>query len=192
VAHAKQLLRHADIRAAKLKWIEDVRKWHPAQDWIWQAGGLGVFDPGINGLSILTEVISENIRVSQSKLMLPANKHAPIAAHLELMAACGWKVDVELDWRVAPSVDKTECWQMEFETNLGIIELINGGAVCLNNGEIVFEDKNSSLYAEYESIYRDFAKLIKDQKSSVDLVPLQLVADSFMLADTTRIEAFHD
>ena len=33
-------------------WKEDVRHWHPGQDWIWQAGGLGVFDPGINALSV--------------------------------------------------------------------------------------------------------------------------------------------
>ncbi len=36
---------------------EDVRRWHPGQDWIWEAGGFGVFDPGINALSILTEVL---------------------------------------------------------------------------------------------------------------------------------------
>ncbi len=34
-----------------------VRKWHPGQEWIWEPGGLGVFDPGINALSILTAIL---------------------------------------------------------------------------------------------------------------------------------------
>jgi D-galactose 1-dehydrogenase len=38
-------------------WREDVRVWHPGQDWIWQPGGLGVFDPGINALSIITHIL---------------------------------------------------------------------------------------------------------------------------------------
>ncbi|MEX0304004.1 MAG: gfo/Idh/MocA family oxidoreductase, partial [Leisingera sp.] len=25
-------------------WREDVRHWHPGQAWLWQPGGLGVFD----------------------------------------------------------------------------------------------------------------------------------------------------
>ena len=29
------------------------------QDWIWQQGGFGVFDPGINALSILTRIMPE-------------------------------------------------------------------------------------------------------------------------------------
>jgi L-arabinose 1- dehydrogenase len=42
------------ITAVNVLWKEDVRRWHPGQDWIWQPGGLGVFDPGINALSIIT------------------------------------------------------------------------------------------------------------------------------------------
>ena len=37
-------------------WHEDVHKWHPGQDWIWQPGGFGVFDPGINAFSIATRI----------------------------------------------------------------------------------------------------------------------------------------
>ena len=32
-------------------------RWHPGQEWIWQAGGFGVFDPGINALSIVTRIL---------------------------------------------------------------------------------------------------------------------------------------
>ncbi len=42
------------IRSVEVRWKEDVRRWHPGQQWIWEPGGLGVFDPGINALSIVT------------------------------------------------------------------------------------------------------------------------------------------
>ena len=40
-------------------WKEDVRHWHPGQQWIWEAGGFGVFDPGINALSIVTKIMPD-------------------------------------------------------------------------------------------------------------------------------------
>jgi D-galactose 1-dehydrogenase/L-arabinose 1- dehydrogenase len=48
----------------QLIWREDVRVWHPGQDWLLAAGGFGVFDPAINALSILTRVLPE--RLAQS------------------------------------------------------------------------------------------------------------------------------
>ena len=50
------LAQHRPV-AAEIVWKEDVRHWHPGQAWIWEPGGLGVFDPGINALSILTEIL---------------------------------------------------------------------------------------------------------------------------------------
>ena len=47
------------IRSAQINWKEDVRRWHPGQQWIWEPGGLGVFDPGINALSILTRILPD-------------------------------------------------------------------------------------------------------------------------------------
>src|SRR3546814_3831287 len=32
------------IRAAHIRWKEDIRRWHPGQEWILDAGGFGVFD----------------------------------------------------------------------------------------------------------------------------------------------------
>ena len=47
----------AAIESVHVEWKEDVRHWHPGQDWIWEPGGLGVFDPGINALSIVTAIL---------------------------------------------------------------------------------------------------------------------------------------
>ena len=44
------------IKSLEIHWHEDVHKWHPGQQWIWEPGGFGVFDPGINALSIATKI----------------------------------------------------------------------------------------------------------------------------------------
>ena len=51
---AKALVRPDRSSGFSVTWKEDVRHWHPGQQWIWEAGGFGVFDPGINALSIVT------------------------------------------------------------------------------------------------------------------------------------------
>ena len=57
VEAAKAFLAATTIKCVHVIWKEDVRHWHPNQEWIWQAGGLGVFDPGINALSIVTHIL---------------------------------------------------------------------------------------------------------------------------------------
>ena len=63
-----------------INWKEDVRVWHPGQSWIFEPGGLGVFDPGINALSILTRILPQPLFVTAAELCFPANREAPIAA----------------------------------------------------------------------------------------------------------------
>lgn len=82
-----------------VEWKEDVRRWHPGQAWIWEAGGFGVFDPGLNALSIVTAAMREPLRVTDSTLSFPSNRQAPIAAALTLESASGVPVDVAFDWR---------------------------------------------------------------------------------------------
>ena len=57
-----------------------MRRWHPGQEWIWKAGGFGVFDPGINALSIATHIIPKSFFVTSAILDFPDNRQAPIAA----------------------------------------------------------------------------------------------------------------
>ena len=51
VEEARRQLAGRQIRRLEVTWKEDVRHWHPGQAWIWEPGGFGVFDPGINALS---------------------------------------------------------------------------------------------------------------------------------------------
>ena len=190
IASAKKLLADATIHSVEMQWIEDVKKWHPNQEWVWQPGGLGVFDPGINGLSILTDVLPDAVYVTAADLLVPNNKHTPIAALLALQSSAGYPITARLDWRAENKTKQPECWHILFKTSKGDIELSQGGAVCLHEGAQVSTTSSHSQFGEYEAIYREFAHLIRSRQSNVDLTPLQVVADSFMLAKVESIEEF--
>lgn len=185
VATAKRVLAERQIESVVLNWQEDVRKWHPDQEWIWQAGGLGVFDPGINGLSILTHVLPEPAFVSSACLLFPENKAAPIAATIELRTPSNIQISSKYDWRQTGN----ELWSIEFETEQGKVEIKDGGATLLLDG-LAVEGLEHSEYGEYEAIYAHFAELIHSSESDVDLVPLKLVADAFLVGDREVVEAF--
>ncbi len=72
------LLAAEGVRAARIDWRESVRKWHPGQDWVWEPGGFGVCDPGINAFSIFTKVMPFPVFVESAKLTFPANKQTPV------------------------------------------------------------------------------------------------------------------
>src|SRR4029434_2254368 len=84
-----------------VEWKEEVRRWHPGQRWIWQPGGLGVFDPGINALSMVTSLVPRALFVTTAVLHVPANLQTPIAAELVLADGAGAVIEVELDFREA-------------------------------------------------------------------------------------------
>ena len=44
---------------------------------------------------------------------------------------------------------------------------------------------------EYPDIYRHFADLIDERRSHVDVAPLRLVADCFLVGSTQRVEDIH-
>jgi D-galactose 1-dehydrogenase len=66
--------------------------------------------------------------------------------------------------------------------------LAEGGAKLSVNGDLKF----TAPEAEYPSLYRRFAEIVKAGTSDVDLAPLRHVADAFMLGKRKFVEAFHD
>jgi D-galactose 1-dehydrogenase len=95
VAEAKSWLSERSVRRAHITWREDVRKWHPGQDWVFEPGGMGVFDPGINALSILTAILPAPVHITAATLVFPENRQTPIAARLAFTGG----VSAEFDWR---------------------------------------------------------------------------------------------
>jgi len=176
-----------EIETVSIHWKEDVRKWHPGQEWIWQAGGLGVFDPGINGLSILTHILPTDFYVDRAELQFPSNKAAPIAATIDFKTPNGVTVTGEFDWRV----DGGEQWRIDVQTTKGVMTLSDGGAKLSMDGTEQAVPKHSE-HGEYEAIYAKFEQVIKTKTSAVDLQPLKLVADAFLLGNRQIVEAFTD
>jgi D-galactose 1-dehydrogenase len=175
------------IRRVHITWKEDVLRWHPGQTWLWEPGGFGVFDPGMNALSILTKLIPEAVFPSRARLFVPENCGAPIAAELELTSASGIEISAEFDFRETGP----QRWNMDFDTHEGALRLTAGGGQ-LSLGDEPTPADAGSLEAEYEGIYRRFAELVAAKESDVDARPLQLVADIFLVARQIAVAAFED
>jgi D-galactose 1-dehydrogenase len=187
VAGAARLLRAYTLRRVHVTWKEDVRQWHPGQNWIWQEGGFGVFDPGINALSILTRVIPGAFFPRKAVLFVPSNCQTPIAAELALESADGAQISASLDFRHTG----VQTWDIDFETDGGPLKLSAGGAQLSAEGAAVSPDE-SALAGEYPAIYRRFADLVARGASDVDARPLKLVADILLVARQVSVEPFED
>lgn len=184
VAAAKAWAASRRITRVRITWTEDVREWHPGQDWIWQPGGLGVFDPGINALSILTQILPVPIRLSAATLAFPANRDQPIAADLRFAGSDGLAVEAVFDWRP----QGTPTWDIVCQAGDSQLRLSRGGAAL----EIDCTPQDVTGPGEYPALYDRFAALIDAGASDVDLSPLQHVADAFLLGRRETVEPFHD
>ena len=177
---ARAWLAERELTAMRITWKENVRQWHPDQEWIWQAGGLGVLDPGINALSVMTAILPRPVHLSQAELRFPANRETPVSASLVFDGAA--EITAEFDWLE----DGAPTWSVEIETREGNAVLSEGGARFTPDGgeEIAGSD------AEYRRLYARFAELIARGESDVDLSPLVHVADAFMLGRRVEVAPF--
>jgi D-galactose 1-dehydrogenase len=184
VEPARRWLASRRISSVTINWKEDVRVWHPGQGWIWEPGGLGVFDPGINALSILTRILPQPLFVTAAELSFPANREAPIAAQLSMTDAAGLPITAEFDFRQTGP----QSWDILIETDGGPLKLSGGGARLIAGGEVLVDAEAE----EYRALYRRFVELTATGISDVDLTPLRLVADAFMLGRRRIVAAFEE
>lgn len=181
VEPARAWLAGRRIDAVRIAWREDIRRWHPGQDWILEAGGFGVFDPGINALSIATRILPEPWRVDTATITVPAGRQGPLKAMLGMLAGAV-PVSAEFDFlQTGP-----QTWDIEVDTDAGTMVLSMGGSIL----RLPDERPRNAADAEYPGLYRRFAELVATGKSDVDLRPLQLVADAFLIAERTTGDAF--
>lgn len=169
------------INAVRINWKENIRQWHPGQDWILAPGGFGVFDPGINALSIATRILPDPLIVAGATLRVPSNRACPIAASIALRSGDA-QVDAEFDFLQTG----TQTWDIEIDTDAGMLRLRDGGSRL----ELPGTAPSSGPNEEYPRLYRRFVELVRGGKSDVDLRPLQLVADAFLVADRVTVDTF--
>ena len=170
------------IKSMEIHWHEDVRKWHPGQQWVWEPGGFGVFDPGINAFSIATRIFPGGLFVQSAELVVPQNAQTPIAADVTFSSPeADGQLHASLDWRRSEG----EEWTIAVETSDGMsVRLEDGGAKLILNGETHADNG----VGEYPDIYRTFVDLIDERRSLVDVAPFRLVADCLLIGRTTRTD----
>lgn len=181
VAAAKAWLAGTTVTKAHITWREDVRHWHPGQDWVFEPGGMGVFDPGINALSILTEILPAPVHLTAADLEFPANRQTPIAARLTFSGG----VTADFDWRQTGP----QTWDIEVQTSKGAMALRMGGNRLEVGG--VHQSGQDSIMGEYPALYARMAGLVRAGQSEVDLSPMVHVADALTLGRRVETEAFH-
>jgi D-galactose 1-dehydrogenase len=170
------------IASMQIVWHEDVHKWHPGQQWIWEPGGFGVFDPGINAFSIATKIFPGGLFIDAAELAVPGNAQTPIAADISFSSPqADGPLSASLDWRRTEG----EEWTIIVETSDGThLRLEEGGSRLTLDGQVTVDDGPG----EYPDIYRTFVDLIDDRRSLVDVAPFRLVADCLLLGSRTTVE----
>jgi len=172
VDEAKRLLSGQRIANLHVEWKEDVRRWHPGQEWIWAPGGFGIFDPGINALSIASAILPAPLLLQASELRFPVGKAAPIAADLAFDCD-GVPVTASFDF----DQKGPQTWDIDIDTDAGTLKLSLGASKMALDGKPV----DVGTVPEYVALYARFARLLAARQSDADFTPFACVADAFLL-----------
>lgn len=198
VAPTKAWLAGRKLERLKVTWREDARQWHPGQTWIWEAGGMGVFDPGVNALSIVTEILPDPIHLIDAELVFPSNCQAPSHAYLRFAHPEAAEISAEMDFLA----EGPPTWTIDIEVAGGRATLSDGGAALSIDGVPQTAPEESALFAgregaapigrEYPRLYAKMAALIDRGEIDMDLAPMAHVVDAFAIARRREGPAFHD
>lgn len=180
---ARAWLAARPVTSVRVVWREDIRVWHPGQDWLLAAGGFGVFDPAINAFSILTHILPEPLVLEGADLFIPENRDAPTRANLAMRHGGLAPVLCELSICHEGSPE----WDIFVETDSGSLQLAQGGHRFLIDGEVQTADADG----EYARIYARFAALVEKGGVDVDPRPMTLVADAMMRGRVHRTPSFN-
>jgi len=185
VDRAREILAAEGVRSVDIRWRENVRKWHPGQEWIWEPGGFGVCDPGINALSIFTRIMPFEVFTRSATLGFPANRQTPIDVSMTFKTTGPDQPEMRAHFNWLEGDD--EVWQIEIVTGAGRHMLLDkGGTVLAVDGA----EETANPSEEYEGIYSRFAELIDNGRSDMDGAPLILASDAFLLGERTIEEPF--
>jgi D-galactose 1-dehydrogenase len=181
VERARAILADQQVTKLEMTWNEDVTVFHPGQEWIWQAGGFGVFDAGVNGISILTSILPEPMVVRAATLWVPARAQTPIAVEIDFAGSRDEdRLHIGMDWRT-PTAERS----IEIVTRAGQrLWMPNSGRRLEVDGTVLVDEEN----IEYPRIYDRFAELIDSGESQLDEWPLVVVADAYLVGRTVRTD----
>lgn len=174
VEPARRWLAGKKIRKVQINWKEDIRRWHPGQEWILDKGGFGVFDPGINALSIATRILPDELLLEAAQMEVPQGRASPLRATLQMRTGNA-PVTAEFDFLNGGQ----QIWDVAVDTEEGVLGLSMGGRILTLPDGTELDGPDF----EYSRLYARFVDLIASFRSDVDTRPLQLVADAFLIGD---------
>ncbi len=84
---------------------------------MWEPGGFGVCDPGINALSIFTKVVPFPVFVESAHLKFPSNRQTPVDVEIAFKSAQDHqpKMSAGFNWLE----ESGEIWTIRFEHDEG-------------------------------------------------------------------------
>ena len=171
------------VQSVRVEWREDVNQWHPGQAWLFEAGGTGVFDPGINALSILTALLPGPVQVRDAQLYVPSNCVEPIRADLTMVLGNGVPAQAQFDFLQLGE----PTWSMWFDAGpQGAMALHAGGRKLEIDGRTVIDAPDR----EYPRMYAHFVSLVAQGRCDVDLTPLRALADAFAIGQRHRVAPY--
>lgn len=173
-------------RRLRIEWREDFERWHAGQTWPWRPGGFGVFDPGINALSVLCHVLPAlDFRVERARFRVPAGAATPALVEMNLAWDGGGPVEVAFEWRKGGE----DVWDISVRSadEAGRTEtlLLRNLRTLLRDGEEVL---SSTEDEEYAGVYRDFRRAVESGASEVSQKELRIVEDATVVAEVERSE----
>ncbi len=186
VEAARLILKSEGVASVRIDWRESVRKWHPGQDWVWEPGGFGVCDPGINAMSIFTRIMPFAVFVEKATLRFPANRQSPVDVEIGFKSTQKHQPSLSAGFNWLEETG--EIWTIAIETRKGTRLLLEKGGTVLKVDGV---ETVANPSEEYEAIYERFAKLLKKRKSEMDGSPLRLIADAFLLGARENVDEFH-
>lgn len=164
-----------DLVAGKIIWKENAQRWHPGQDWLWSEGGFGVFDPGINALSMMTRLFPRQWGIRDCRLGIPENAAMPAKAEFSLVSANA-SIPVVLEFHDS----NDDIWTIELKFASGEDVVISSGG-----SDLMIDQMRVDLprMDEYRAVYEMFFSLIENGFSEVHLDPLELVDEAMASTD---------
>jgi D-galactose 1-dehydrogenase len=184
VEAARRFLADKAPDTLRVDWNEDFRAFHPDQDWIWQADGLGVFDMAINALSVISRIFADPPFVRDAELRIAANHVAPIAAVVRFgVAGESGPLEMHTNWGHA-GPDQRE---LRVATRCGHrLELLDSGGTLTIDGAVAVQEER----AEYRMLYERFSALLCEGRSDIDLAPLRMTLDALAVGRRVALPRF--
>ena len=176
----------ASSRRGRITWKEDVHHWHPGQRWIFEPGGFGVFDPGINALSVLTEILPKDVCVEARAARISARtSRRRSRRNLACAPTTASSIAAEFDFRQKGE----QSWDIELDDHDGRTEALARRRGARDRRQDAGES-TPGWRANIRGCTSVSPRCAQAGKSEVDWRPFQLVADAFLIGER-RIVAPH-